>query len=452
MHAPLLSREEVHLMNRLNLHRSRLLLVSSLLLLLAGGSLWSGMSVRAAALARPRGKPTPTPTVTAPPTPTATPSATATPTATPAPVAGMWQVVPSPAIDVSNSTDGARLHAVTVVSASDVWAVGFGPQPGGPAYAKQTLIEHWDGSSWNIVPSPNLPSTYPEVELDGVVALAANDVWAVGYGENPAIPLGSGSPADITLIEHWDGSSWSIVPSPNPDQDVNQLHAITGVASNDLWAVGQRGVGGATCCPYASLIEHWNGTSWSVAPNPGLTALQGVTDVAANNVWAVGTPAAGGGDIIEHWDGTAWTGVSAPIKNDVGGGIYLRAVTAVSATDIWAVGDQENPEIGEGGTDYSVTEHWDGTAWTVVGLALQNSTLGGVTATGPANAWAVDATGLMQTQHWDGATWSLFSTPNPGTGSGLQAVAAVSAGDIWAVGWTNTNGAYTPLIERFTQA
>jgi hypothetical protein len=99
-----------------------------------------------------------------------------------------------------------------------------------------------------------------------------------------------------------------------------------------------------------------------------------------------------------------------------------------------------------------VTEHWDGTAWTAVGLELQNSTLQGVTAPGANDVWAVDASGLMQTQHWDGAAESVVSTPNPGTGSGLQGIAAVTAGDIWAVGWTNTNGALTPLIEQFTQA
>lgn len=436
-----------------HLTRSRLYRVAGLVVLLAGLSLWSQVSSGSTALAgaRPKPKPTPAATATATPAPTATPtpSATPSPTPTPVPVTGTWQVVPSPAIAVSNSTFGAKLNAVAVVSATDIWAVGFGPQPGGPAYAKQTLIEHWDGTSWRIVPSPNSPSTYSQVELDSVFALAANDVWAVGYGENPS---GAVSPADITLVEHWDGASWSIVPSPDPDQAVNQLHSIAGVASNDLWAVGLRGEGGAACCPYESLIEHWNGTSWSVVSNPGQTALQGVTAVAANDVWAVGTPAAGGGDIIEHWDGTAWSTVAAPIVNANGGGISLRAVTAVSATDIWAVGDQENPLIGEGGTYDSVTEHWDGTAWTVVGLALQDSTLYGVTASGPADAWAVDGGGLMRTQHWDGATWSVVSTPNPGTSSGLQGVAAVSSGNVWAVGWTNTNGAWTPLIEHFTQA
>jgi hypothetical protein len=422
-----------------HLQRSKLLQVSGLLVSLAGLSLWSQMGSGSAALARP--KPTPTPTATATATPSPTPTASPTPSATPTPVAGTWQVVPSPAIDVSNSTFGAKLNAVAVVSASDVWAVGFGPQPGGPAYVKQTLIEHWNGSQWSIVPSPNPSSVYSEVELDGVFALAANNVWAVGYGDNPP---GTASPLDITLIEHWDGTSWSIVPSPNPDTQSNQLHAIAGVASNDLWAVGGRG-DGITCCPDESLIEHWNGTSWSVVSNPGRSSLQGASALATNNVWAVGLAAAGGE--IEHWDGTAWTIVASP--SEYGDSISLRAVTAVSATDLWAVGDLQDMYNNR---YYSVTEHWDGTAWTAVGLVLQDCTLRGVTAPGASDVWAVDASGLMQTQHWDGASESVVSTPNPGIGSGLNGVAAVSAGDIWAVGWTDASAGVTPLIEQFTQA
>jgi hypothetical protein len=54
------------------------------------------------------------------------------------PVTGSWRVVPSPTINVSNSTFGARLNAAAVVSSTDVWAVGFGPLPGGAAFVKQT--------------------------------------------------------------------------------------------------------------------------------------------------------------------------------------------------------------------------------------------------------------------------------------------------------------------------
>jgi hypothetical protein len=302
------------------------------------------------------------------------------------------------------------------------------------------LIEHWDGASWSIVPSPNPPvKTYPQADLFSVFAPSANNVWAVGVADNPsAFP-------DVTLIEHWDGISWSIVPSPNPDTQLNHLRSIAGVASNDIWAVGLAGDGG-TFNPWRSLIEHWDGASWSVVSNPGVNELFGVTALAANNVWAVAVHTSPNvTDIVEHWDGTKWANVSAPSMNANGGTISLRAIAAVSATDIWAVGDQQNVLNNR---YYSAIEHWDGTAWTLAGVFVQDCTLQAVTAPGSTDVWAVDSSGLMQTQHWDGTAWSTISTPNPPPGGGLHGVAAVSSGNIWAVGW---NGA-TTLIEHFTQA
>jgi hypothetical protein len=71
-----------------------------------------------------------------------------------------------------------------------------------------TLIEHWNGAAWSIVPSPNSGSTDNDT-LVGVVAISASDAWAVGT------IITSGSNAGQVLIEHWDGSSWSIVPGGN---------------------------------------------------------------------------------------------------------------------------------------------------------------------------------------------------------------------------------------------
>src|SRR5712691_2760126 len=193
------------------------------LLALAGMSWWPQVTV--SALASARSKPHPTPTATPLPSPTPSPTATPSPSPSPTPVTGTWQVVPSPTIDVSHSTFGAKLNGVAVVSATNVWAVGYGPLPGGAAYVKQTLIEHWDGASWSIVPSANPPvKTFPQAELFSVFALSANDVWVVGSYENPSyFP-------SFTLIEHWDGISWRIVSSPSPDTQLNDLHSISGVA------------------------------------------------------------------------------------------------------------------------------------------------------------------------------------------------------------------------------
>src|SRR6266446_2211001 len=88
-------------------------------------------------------------------------------------------------------------------------------------------------------------------------ALGENDVWAVGVSYNTERTLGS------TLIEHWNGSRWSVVSSPNPSSSVNKLNAVAAVSPNDVWAVGTAPTRTATV-----LILHWNGAAWSVIPNP----------------------------------------------------------------------------------------------------------------------------------------------------------------------------------------
>ena len=61
-----------------------------------------------------------------------------------------------------------------------------------------------------------------------------------------------------------------------------------GVAQNNVWAVGGRDM---TPVPASgqSLIEHWNGTAWSVAPAvPTVGILNGVAARSSTDVWAVG--------------------------------------------------------------------------------------------------------------------------------------------------------------------
>src|SRR5260370_30168193 len=90
-------------------------------------------------------------------------------------------------------------------------------------------------------------------------AQSKNNVWFVGFYRflNP--------PA--TLIEHWDGSRWSIVNSPNVGTGNNELWGISATSATDVWAVGiSQAHPGASPQP---LTLHWNGTQWSVVPSPG---------------------------------------------------------------------------------------------------------------------------------------------------------------------------------------
>src|SRR5207249_2791426 len=97
--------------------------------------------------------------------------------------------------------------------------------------------------------------------------------------------------------------------SPNPGSMFNNLMAVSTVSTNDVWAVGSyRNSGG----PDQTLVEHWNGTQWTVVPSPNsepsYNYLFGVAVVAANDVWAVGTyNGYGGRTLILHWDGAQWS-------------------------------------------------------------------------------------------------------------------------------------------------
>src|SRR5207248_6198707 len=115
--------------------------------------------------------------------------------------------------------------SVAAVSATDIWAVGdFQPISGGG----HTLVEHWNGSNWQVVRSPNVAEFNT---LQSISVVSASDIWAVGN-------LNSGSQ---TLSEHWNGSSWQVIFSPNIGKNPNSLQGVAAVASTDVWAVGSHG-------------------------------------------------------------------------------------------------------------------------------------------------------------------------------------------------------------------
>ena len=305
--------------------KKSLIVLGVLLLIVAVLGMASGTSVQSVQAA-PKKTRTPTPTRTpisvSTPTPTSAPfiTPTAGPTTT---VDGTWKIVSSP--NVGTGTYGNQLNGVAMVSANDVWAVGFSPHPSGtPQYIRQTLIEHWNGSNWSVVSSPN-PAGKTYVVLNGVDAISANDIWAVGHSGDPSsIPL-------QTLTMHWDGKSWSIIPSPSPGTyNGNVLTAVSAISSNDVWAVGWY-QSGQTGQEGGALTMHWDGANWTVVPNPSRWTLHGVMAISSNDVWAVGEQS------ILHWNGTNWSTVSFPPPP---GDSYqtLRGISATSASDIWAVG------------------------------------------------------------------------------------------------------------------
>jgi len=177
-------------------------------------------------------------------------------------------------------------------------------------------------TNFSVASTPSAPG----VELTATAAIADNDIWAVGG----------------LTAEHFNGKSWSIVPTPavtgvGPTADVDgSLFGVAAAASNDVWAVGSQ-PGNQNPTFGEQLIEHWNGTAWSVVTSPEVQGdnLRGVTVVSSNNVWAVGSLGNGrGGNLIEHFDGKVWSAVSAPSLSSRDA---LLGISGTSGNDIWTV-------------------------------------------------------------------------------------------------------------------
>ena len=356
---------------------------------------------------------------------------------------GTWSVVDSPNVGVSD-----QLSGVAATSASDVWAVGYYyPSPS----TAQTLTLHWNGTSWSVVASPNVGSS--DNVLSGVAATSASDVWAVGYYLSSTF-------VRQTLIDHWDGTGWSVVASPNAGSLDNVLSGVAAVSASDVWAVGYY----LSSSPQ-TLIEHWNGKSWSVVASPNVASspnvLSGVAAVSARDSWAVGNYFKSSSSPYQtltlHWNGKSWSVVASP--NVASSFNKLFGVAAVSARDSWAVGSYETSDS----IIHTLTLHWNGKSWSVVAspnVGSSSNELSGVAAVSASNSWAVGyylpsgSTSLTLIEHWNGTSWSVVASPkHVGSISNvLSGVARVpGSSNIWAVGFYTDalSGLAKTLIEFY---
>src|SRR6266568_4644968 len=118
-------------------------------------------------------------------------------------------------------------------------------------------------------PTAAAPPGSPSSTLNAVSGVSSNDVWAVGSFQDASLTT-------RTLIEHWNGSRWKIIASPNPDPARNDLLGVAALSASDVWAVGFSGQ------EERVLVEHWNGTAWSVVATPGAgTGDNSLTGVSA---------------------------------------------------------------------------------------------------------------------------------------------------------------------------
>lgn len=347
--------------------------------------------------------------------------------------------------DVQNNVTSAAsynsLSDVTIVSSADAWAVGDMTSFHTTSQTSAPFIEHWDGQSWSMVSSPNITNG----ELLAVAAVSANDAWAVGRstpstGTTPTVTL----EGERTLIEHWDGKSWQIVSSPNGPTGNGQLLSLAVVSQHDIWAVGSFVDASQNFRP---LLEHWDGTNWQAPEenfSPTIGSLSSVVAISSNDIWAVGlmaiTSASGGAQnvgMVLHWNGSQWQHVPAPSDSR-----ELYGITALSARNLWVAGDNQR---GRSLVEHWDGQKWDNLAFPG---PLANTLAGveNIKAVSANDIWAVGSIEGSQGQslililHWDGTSWQQIHTPSlqvPQSESltGTSGAALdIANGQMWIVG------------------
>jgi hypothetical protein len=218
-----------------------------------------------------------------------------------------WTQVPGP-VPAGTVSD---LHGVSAASASSAWAVGDTETRAG---TQVPLIEHWNGDAWTLVPSPVIPGGGT---LAGITASSPHNAWAVGASGRRG------------LIEHWDGRTWTIVPSPDlgAGGGGGGLHGVAIASDGSAWAVGE-----ALCLREGQLTvtEHWDGRTWTIVPSPAYGVLTGVAAASPSSAWAVGYWTGSSTAIIEHWNGTAWTWPAGFCAAPSGPGCYSPGTSSSS--------------------------------------------------------------------------------------------------------------------------
>jgi hypothetical protein len=342
----------------------------------------------------------------------------------------------------------AKLSGVSCAASTMCLAVGE------DAANAKALGELWDGSEWT------MPLSKEELKgtRNGVACTSTSSCILVG------------SSAGAPVAERWIKISgvWlregSGAQTPSGGSEV-KLTDIACTSSSACTAVGSYLKEGVT----KTLAERWNGTSWSIqtTPNPesGSAELLGVSCDSSTSCTAVGKQ--GSSPYAMRWNGTSWSTSTMPTPS---GAVETspQKVSCPNSSFCFAVGSYREKT----GPNKTLTEKWNGSSWSVTAspnpAESKGSTLAGISCT---SSTACTAVGRYNTavefeifptesktlvESWGGSEWQVQSSPNPG-GKKLPQFAGVScsaANACTAVGWAQKGagtgeGEMTTLGERY---
>ena len=308
--------------------------------------------------------------------------------------------------------------------ASDVWAAGYRHVTAIGVDEYRTWVQrcNTDVGTCSLENTLDVEARPADTRAFGVTGTAADDVWIAGSAKQL-----SGRTAP--LIEHFDGSTWSIVATP---YDVGELGGISAVSADDVWAVGRQSVVGL---PNKAIVLHWDGSSWMSEPVRvgGCEGGLALSSVDASGPWPIAI-------------GTCWDGVHSGAAVILSRGQHgwrrdlvdvprprsfsLNSISWTGRT-AWASAQYLNP-MKYNGLILRRQHH----VWSRVEAPSRAGITMGLAGPNGHDVWAVGTHRLTwATMHWDGTAWRRVVDPGGGV---LHAVTVTAQGSPWAIGEKDT--------------
>jgi hypothetical protein len=313
---------------------------------------------------------------------------------------------------VEKFTRGRRTAASGLeVAGSDLWILqSFTDKE----HSHRMLLKKWDGSSWTTIPVPE-----PEEGSYYFVALDVADdgsAWLAGTQ--------SDIPRERAVVLRWDGRDWEETRMPEFPL-TSFVFDLDMLSANEGWAVGEYEINESR----RALAVRWNGVAWEQMETPleGYASLEAVSAAASNDVWTVGDAI---NPLTLHWDGATWTKYRLPRSKERSLGTY--EVETVSPTEAWIVGTWERRRY------RSAIVAWDGSRWSNVAVKNFKGQDWLIDVDVGSSKWIVgeartrDATFPAALRREDG-DWVEIGSDNPGRGGHFTNVVGTDDG-AWATG------------------
>jgi hypothetical protein len=329
------------------------------------------------------------------------------------------------------------LTGVSATAANDAFAVGDQANADGTPSSKPDIISRWDGSTWLTLPQPPAVKNYAPTGGGAVVAASSKSNAWLFVQASR-----TNSADDYTLAQLWNGSKW-VSQSVFPAWDLI-TNAVTSSPTN-AWVFGQNISGG----PTTAYAAHWNGKTWTKA-SFSLIA-QDVSALSGSDIWAIGQQQNSDKFFVtEHYYKGAWHTLPTPsIAVPKGDGYQATNIVAESDTNVWAAAFLTR---GQGVTAGIVLEHYNGRSWTRVTVPYSVTAPFTLAADGSGGIW-LSATEFTKTSfasyfyHYTGGKWvARIEIPH---GKDIQISPAVttwipgtkslwSVGEEWSTATTST--------------